>query len=145
MSDWQEGDLVRPVKEYRVRAVYSDGFVLQADQEGCTFETFISREKAEKEWEKVEVKMGSNNMVTERPFAALVRRELERARRLHAPINSVHEGYAVLLEEVDEFWEHVKRRSSARVPREMLVELVQVAAMCQRVAEDTLSAVLEGQ
>lgn len=31
------------------------------------------------------------------------------ARRKHAPMRGPHEGYAVLLEEVDELWDEVKR------------------------------------
>jgi hypothetical protein len=36
-------------------------------------------------------------------FGELVAFEIGKARRKHSPINSVHEGYAVILEEVDEF------------------------------------------
>lgn len=32
-----------------------------------------------------------------------------KARQKHAPMHSPHEGYAVLLEEVDELWDEVKR------------------------------------
>ena len=68
-------------------------------------------------------------------FSALVASELIDARIAHPkPHNSLHEAYAVLLEEVDELWEQVrgKRRDANRV----LSELVQIAAVCQRAAED---------
>jgi hypothetical protein len=65
-------------------------------------------------------------------FAELVAAELARARRKHGPMHSAHEGYAVLLEEVEELWADIKRD---RV-EPMLSELVQVAAMYQRMAED---------
>jgi hypothetical protein len=41
-------------------------------------------------------------------IAKEVLEELERAESKFAPFNSSHEGYAVLLEEVDELWEIVK-------------------------------------
>lgn len=66
----------------------------------------------------------------------MVRSEVNRAREKHKPINSLHEGYAVLLEEVDEFWEEVKKKRESRDHSKMLSELVQVAAMSQRTAED---------
>jgi len=69
-------------------------------------------------------------------FAGLVRDELAAARRNHAPLNSAHEAYAVILEELDEFRKEVWRRREVRVPKRMLGELVQTAAMCQRAAED---------
>lgn len=69
-------------------------------------------------------------------FATLVEEELRRARGLHAPLHSLHEGYAVLLEEVDELWAAVKRRGEWFNQDEVLAELVQVAAMAQRMSED---------
>ena len=70
-------------------------------------------------------------------FAELVREEVTKARSKHAPIHSLHEGYAVLLEEVDELWDEVKKRAAFRDQRNVLLELVQIGAMAQRVAEDT--------
>lgn len=57
--------------------------------------------------------------------------ELERASRWPA-MNSAHEGYAVLLEEVDELWDHVKTRQPDRDLNKMTKEAVQVAAMAVR-------------
>jgi hypothetical protein len=71
-------------------------------------------------------------------FLDCVAEELERARDGHAPINSAHEGYSVILEELDEFWQEVKRKRSERDPEAMWSELVQVAAMAARTAEDVL-------
>ena len=67
-------------------------------------------------------------------FTERVAIEIERARRKHGKMNSLHEGYAVLLEEVDEFWEHVKHDNQDKA--EILSELVQIGAMAQRIAED---------
>jgi len=52
------------------------------------------------------------------------------------PFNTAHEGYAVLLEEVDELWEHVKVKQGKRDVAAMQKEAVQVAAMALRFALD---------
>ena len=72
------------------------------------------------------------------PFEKEVAQELKRARKAHGPINSMHEGYAVILEELDEFWEIVRQKPAARDLAHARAELVQIAAMCQRTAEETL-------
>lgn len=67
-------------------------------------------------------------------FADLVAKELDRARRKHPQqIHSKHEGFAVLLEEVDEVKAEVFHGKDFRL---LLDELVQVGAMAQRMAED---------
>jgi len=47
--------------------------------------------------------------------------------------NSAHEGYAVLLEEVDELWQEVKHGKN---PSDMTLEAIQVAAMGVRFLMD---------
>lgn len=69
-------------------------------------------------------------------FDSLVSAELQSARKKHAPLNSAHEGYAVILEELDEFKEWVWKKREQRDRAAMLKELVSVGAMCQRLAED---------
>lgn len=78
-------------------------------------------------------------------FVAAVGQELEIARLSHAPINSLHEGYAVILEECDELWAEVKKRSRDRNPGRIYAELVQIAAMAQRMAEDVVERMWEGE
>jgi hypothetical protein len=63
---------------------------------------------------------------------ALVRAELARAAAKHPQFNSRHEGYAVLLEEVDELWDDVKADRQAPA----MDEAVQVAAMAIRFLTD---------
>jgi hypothetical protein len=79
------------------------------------------------------------NDLTEATFAAEVRVELARARAKFGPVASLHEGYAVILEEVDEFWEEVRESSPEGRDRRAYRELVQVAAMAQRTAEDAIA------
>lgn len=50
------------------------------------------------------------------------------------PFNSAHEGYAVLLEEIDELWDHVKTKQNNRNIEDMRREAIQVAAMALRFA-----------
>lgn len=65
-----------------------------------------------------------------------IRNELERARGQHAPLNSAHEAYAVILEELDEFKAEVWKKRSERDPAKMRAELIQIAAMAIRAVED---------
>jgi hypothetical protein len=67
-------------------------------------------------------------------FQDLVIKELERARGLYPGIHSTHEALGVILEEFEEFKDEVKKKQIDKT--KMLAELVQVAAMCQKSAED---------
>ena len=62
--------------------------------------------------------------------------EILRARSLHKPMNSAHEAYAVILEEVDELWDEVKKKRALRSKRAMREELIQIAAMAIRAVAD---------
>ena len=57
--------------------------------------------------------------------------ELAGARQRFGPMVSAHEGYAVLLEEMDELWEEVRgnKRDMITYKAAMRAEAVQVAAM----------------
>lgn len=63
-----------------------------------------------------------------------VLRELLGAMEKFGPMASPHEAYAVLLEEVDEFWEAVKSKDATY--DEARAELIQVAAMAVRAVVD---------
>lgn len=73
-------------------------------------------------------------MSVNQTFEDYVRMENERIRDLE-DFNSPHEVYAMILEEVDEFWDEVKKKQEERNYGNMLVELVQIASTCQRGAE----------
>jgi hypothetical protein len=60
--------------------------------------------------------------------------EVQRAMKKHDPMNSAHEGYAVLQEEVDELWDEIKA-DNGRSPAAM-EEAIQVAAMAVRYIVD---------
>lgn len=74
-----------------------------------------------------------------------VKREVERAKTLHpGNFHGRHEAYAVLLEEVDELWEMVKKNPAKMLtPADKVVwrqnmheEAIQVAAMAVRFATE---------
>ena len=77
---------------------------------------------------------------SERPALSSVLAEVEAevasAEAKWPPMNSAHEAYAVLLEEVDELWDHVKVNQKRRVMPAMRREAVQVAAMAIRFIRD---------
>lgn len=63
-------------------------------------------------------------------------RELARARKRFPPFHSAHEGYATLLEEVDELWDEIKGPDDSKQNARMRAEAIQCAAMCIRFIED---------
>jgi hypothetical protein len=70
-------------------------------------------------------------------IVADVMHELSRAEAIFAPIASGHEGYAVILEEVEELWDEVRLKSGT--PQGRRNEAIQVAAMAIRFVKDVSS------
>ena len=60
--------------------------------------------------------------------------ELLKATIKHRPMTGPHEGYAVILEELDELWDEVK--AQVHDPAAMRKEALQVAAMAVRFIAD---------
>ena len=60
--------------------------------------------------------------------------EVNRARSKFQDFNSPHEGYAVIAEELDELWQHVKENTGRG--DEARTEAIQIAAMALRYALD---------
>lgn len=71
-------------------------------------------------------------------FWDMVATELQVAKASYPPARSFHEAYGIMLEEVEELWEEVKRKHKLRDSAAILEEAVQVAAMSQRTAQDLL-------
>ncbi len=77
---------------------------------------------------------------------SIVRCEVERTVRKHPPINSLHEGFAVMLKELDQFWVEVKKaRDSRERDVEATVGLVRIAAMTIRTLADIPPATIEDE
>ena len=66
--------------------------------------------------------------------------EVEDAEEMWPPLNSAHEAYGVLLEEMDEIWDHVKTKQSKRDLPAMRKEAIQVAAMAVRLIRDVIDS-----
>ena len=77
-----------------------------------------------------------NAIVAEQRTLDEVVAELGRARTHHTPLNSAHEAYAVILEELDEFKAEVWKKTRERDRAAMRAELLQLAAMAIRAVED---------
>lgn len=58
-----------------------------------------------------------------------IKEEARRARSKFPAFNSGHEGFAVLLEEVDELWDEIKSAKGGTWNNSMREEAIQVAAM----------------
>lgn len=69
-------------------------------------------------------------------IAREVAAEVWRASCKHKPMNSAHEAYGVIKEELDEFWDEVKLKSEERSSENLRTELIQTAAMCIRAIND---------
>lgn len=65
-------------------------------------------------------------------IAGEVLNELRKATDKFPPIHSAHEGYAVILEELDEAWDAIKANNPTHTRKEM----IQVAAMAIRFIHD---------
>lgn len=65
-----------------------------------------------------------------------IKEEVRTAKENWPLFNSAHEGYAVLLEEMEELWEHVRTKQRDRDLFAMRQEAIQVAAMAVRFANE---------
>lgn len=71
--------------------------------------------------------------------------ELDKACEAYPPMASHHEGYAIILEELDELWDEVKMKAKLRSVERMREEAIQVAAMAMRFILDTLPSEESGR
>ena len=55
--------------------------------------------------------------------------EIDRSNKHEVSFASLHEAYAVILEELDEVWDITKQKKKKRNAQELRQELIQVAAM----------------
>lgn len=62
--------------------------------------------------------------------------ELKQAEAMFPSFHSVHQGYAVILEELDELWDEIRKKPEDRDPAKLRAEAVQVAAMAIRFVND---------
>jgi hypothetical protein len=67
-----------------------------------------------------------------------VKSELSVALLKFPPMNSAHEGYAVIKEELDELWHEIKNDKAEGQKERMRNEAIQLTAMCFRFLNDLL-------
>ena len=65
-----------------------------------------------------------------------VNAEMVQAMSSHTSMNSAHEAYAIILEELEEFWAEVMKKRQNRSKEAMRTELKQIAAMACRAILD---------
>jgi len=65
-----------------------------------------------------------------------VEKELTRAVKMHGPMHSAHEGWAVIKEEMDELWAEIMKKKELRNQENMREEAIQIAAMAARFVID---------
>lgn len=68
-----------------------------------------------------------------------VSKELKNISNLWNEFNSAHEAFAILAEEIDELWDHVKTKQINRDLPAMRDEAIQVAAVALRFAAEVCS------
>lgn len=61
--------------------------------------------------------------------------EASRGIELHGAYNSAHEAYAIILEELEELWEEVMKKSSKRSKIKLYSEAIQVASTAYRYSQ----------
>lgn len=69
-------------------------------------------------------------------FPELVHKSVTSQHINYAPISTMHEAYGLILEELDEFWDLVRLKDGQAKPEDILGELVDIAAVTQKIAED---------
>jgi hypothetical protein len=77
-----------------------------------------------------------------RQFLIETEAELRRAMAKWPATHSPHEAYAVIKEELDEFWEEVRKKQTEHNPHAMYEELVHIAAMAAKAAVDVVNPMI---
>jgi hypothetical protein len=84
-------------------------------------EGIIARQRAEED--------AANRIFTDEELGQAIFSELTRAERHGKEFASLHEAYAVMLEEVDEVWDITRMKRRDRSALDLQKEFIQIAAM----------------
>lgn len=71
-------------------------------------------------------------------YTLAIEEEYMKAREKFGPFDNGHEGYAVILEELEELWEMVKSKPDHNISLEMYRECIQISAMAMAFAVELL-------
>jgi hypothetical protein len=74
--------------------------------------------------------------MNEKKLQAMIMLEFIKATKKFDRFNSMHEGYAVVKEEVEEMWDEIKKNNRSNA----ILEAVQVGAMALRFLYDAMDA-----
>lgn len=87
--------------------------------------------------------MPTSNQIKVNVVLGAVQEEADSAMAAHGSMRSTHEAYAVILEELDEFWDEVKKNPKkltdeqwSQWRKDMRKELIQTSAMATRAIID---------
>lgn len=78
----------------------------------------------------------NKNEVLINELITAIKQELDFAMNKFDIQNSMHEGYAILLEEVDELWAEIKKKNMNK--QKVYEEAIQVASMAIRLLHDSI-------
>lgn len=133
------GDLIRNIFSILRRAIAAEEYVERMEKENAKLrETIRLAERLATAAEVLDLaqKDGREAVFTNSKFVGDLFDELSQAEKGHKPLNSAHEAYAVILEELDEFKGEVWKRRENRDPAKLYKDLLQTAAMCWRAVRD---------
>jgi hypothetical protein len=85
--------------------------------------------------------MATEALEGRRSYKKLVKDTLSEARKIHPTMKSFHEGLAIIMEEFEEFKAEIFKKQQSKL--NIILELAQISAMCQRFAEDLRLASLD--
>ena len=71
-------------------------------------------------------------------FREQVEKEIADSHSENGDIVDFHQGYGLLAEEVDEFWDEVKKKTKKRNTENLSGELVQIAALAESIYYDVV-------
>lgn len=122
-------ELAVATQQLQIRRVYCEGFRIACEDRSPAMSLAIRQPRSEPGTDPATEAARVEEVLTD------LRAELAHAISAHGPVNSSHEGYGVICEEVQEFFDEVRSRAQGRHKR-MRAELIQVAAAALRTIID---------
>lgn len=114
---------------------FKDGMIMDASKDGELYCVVAPKNDKQYFFTRNQV-IFMSNIADTTPAMEAIEKEFKQAVENWPPFNSAHEGYAVMLEEVEELWEIVKVNQKRRDIDKMRKEAIQVAAMALRFVRD---------
>jgi hypothetical protein len=93
----------------------------------------INSDEIEQVWVDGMEILNKKNILREITILNKIYSEYKRANSIYPFFNSLHEGYAILREEVEELWDEIKKKPSKISPNRINEEAIQVSAMAMKI------------